>query len=241
MTEAFILGAGFSRAVNRKMPLMVDLAVAVRSRLQLQADEVPAGVPPSDLEAWLSYLDSEPPWLDEAARLRSRALSIEIREEIGNEIALWDQAAGQEQMPEWLGELVSYWHEHESTVATFNYDLLVERAFCETFSGSSLLDDRGREIEAVWAGSLRPIDVAPAASRSGFAVFAPETVPTFKLLKLHGSVDLLYSGRADPAGEILYEGRWLNGWASEPVPQHVEHVRTSRSSLSRRRSQRIAS
>src|SRR4029453_18515923 len=74
MKRVFVLGAGFSHAINEHMPTLPELSREVEKRLT--ADHrgyIPgAGTPVAkDFEAWLNYLVSAPPWLSDADRLRN--------------------------------------------------------------------------------------------------------------------------------------------------------------------------
>ena len=98
--------------------------------------------------------------------------------------------------PEWLRRLILAWHRREAVVITLNYDTLVEKA-CR--------DLRVSEKTSV----LRPADIYPPyfanlASRSGVGLWGGEVFPTFRLLKLHGSVNWHYSGREDFHGETIF-------------------------------------
>lgn len=66
MNRVFVLGAGFSRAINAHMPTLPDLSREVQRRLTAEnRGNVPGVETPiaKDFEAWLNYLVSTPPWL----------------------------------------------------------------------------------------------------------------------------------------------------------------------------------
>ena len=59
----FVLGAGFSKAINSAMPVLEELGKEVVGRLGDDIPYVPPGLDPKDFENWLSYLAEDQPWL----------------------------------------------------------------------------------------------------------------------------------------------------------------------------------
>ena len=138
MSDVFVLGAGFSRAVSEEMPLTADLFdPCINAMPQVLGDadgELVAAFTRFDknLETWLTWLASEHPWLDEPSSLRHRATFAAVSHAIAGVIlgaqnnVLRQFAEGP---PDWLSELVAVWAAADTTVITFNYDALVEKAF----------------------------------------------------------------------------------------------------------------
>jgi hypothetical protein len=196
--DVFLLGAGFSRAVSERMPLLQDLAKHVAGRLS--KDLVPPEVMQMMDENFahaLSYLEQAKPWLTEADNLRHRALFLEFSsfiaedlEEIGREITRNDGRG----VPAWIQELIRHWHSQRCIVLSLNYDTLIETIAAET----KVADDH-----AIAARDLYPPLVTDAALRSGSASEKPR-LKTFRLLKLHGSTNWYYSGRMEAQGEPIY-------------------------------------
>ncbi|MBV9471203.1 MAG: SIR2 family protein [Abitibacteriaceae bacterium] len=87
-------------------------------------------------------------------------------------------------------------HQTESTVATLNYDTVLERATGEH-----------PELNHIFTSNLYRMPIAPLGQRTA-AVFAGETRPTYRLLKLHGSVNWYFSGDENVEGQQVYED-WL--------------------------------
>lgn len=190
MSEVFILGAGFSKAVNTSMPLLDELSTEISQRL--------GGLPEyllalgNNVEAWLTYLAQPQPWLMEEHNLQNRALFLRM---IAKVVEILDNRTDdtlQREPPEWVRRLVDYWHTSRATVITLNYDTLVER-----------IPERGVEyilpmrIQSLWPP--RWIVEGQFAGQS------------FKLLKLHGSVNWYNSGAAPSYGEAIYHyivARW---------------------------------
>ena len=65
------------------------------------------------------------------------------------------KALESEECPSWLKQLVRHWHQHSSTIITFNYDVLLELAFL-------LYADLGKS----WL-DLYPVPIEPAGGRRG--------------------------------------------------------------------------
>ena len=83
MTDLFILGAGFSKAIYNSMPTMDELSSAV-----LQNREK-AGLPVdalhrlgSNIELWMTYLSQSQPWLKTTGNDFNKAFAGQLREQI---------------------------------------------------------------------------------------------------------------------------------------------------------------
>lgn len=182
--DVYVLGAGFSKAAYRRMPLTDDLGRLVLARLT-DADLM-LGRPTFEaggltFESWLSWLGEAQPFDDpEAAHLR-RALFVRLQRLIAETL---DEAAGlaMEEPPAfWLFKLVQLFQLGHATVITFNYDRVVEANIPER-----LTDTAGEFVQ--------PNDiVVPLFTESGFLFQDsrphPRDIDAFDYLKLHGSVD----------------------------------------------------
>jgi hypothetical protein len=219
MERVFILGAGFSRAVNAHMPTMVDLSREVENLLTAkQRDRIPgAGTPVAkDFEAWLNYLVSAPPWLQDAERLRNRAAFYEVTLAIHEALTVAQVKATTSPCPEWLKHLVRYWQGVSATVLTMNYDLLIELAWV------TMQEAR----QTTWQ-DLYPVSVTPVEARSGAHWgYVPEPEGEgMRLLKLHGSLTWWYSGDGSPPGDPIFDqgtrGPWENSVGREYHRQYV--------------------
>ncbi|MET8994288.1 hypothetical protein [Amycolatopsis sp. NPDC004169] len=196
MTSAvYLLGSGFSRAINECMPTLAGLSEAIRSDLESR------GLPPlpgqdtslvNDFEQWLSYLIEEPPWLSAGQRLRNRGAFSDVAESLHSVLSALQTRVLGDQPPAWLLQLVRYWQATGTTVITFNYDLLVEAVWLTVAAGRSWSD-------------LYTVPVAPIASRVGAVPFGEENPGGMRLLKLHGSLNWRYSGPSSPAGDQVFD------------------------------------
>lgn len=198
-SDVFLLGAGFARAISPAMPLLQDLAQRVlgaagrRTRVPREV----ASMMRENFAHALSYLEQAKPWLTEADNLRHRALFLELSNAIARDLdatveRVVDEIGGD--VPSWVEQLIRHWHEHRSTVLTLNYDTLIE-----TIAASLPIDGS----TALTAHQLYPPLLTDAGLRSS-GVQAEPPVPSFRLLKLHGSTNWYFSGRLLAQGEPIY-------------------------------------
>ena len=196
--DVFILGAGFSKAIARQMPTMVELGAEVRERLA-EVTSLSSAIPDSlgdNIELWMTFLSQPQPWLREPEVDLHRSLGGRIRQSIATVIEERTVLASASLAPDWLRRLILAWHRREAVVITLNYDTLVEKAARDL-----------RMSEKI--GVLHPADIYPPyfaniASRSGAGLWGSEVHRTFRLLKLHGSVNWHYSGRENFHGETIF-------------------------------------
>lgn len=192
----FLLGAGFSNAVHKAMPVLRDLSGQVR--LEVEQSEGGSVLQPlltfgENIELWLTYLGQPQPWLKAQSAHKNKALFLAMTEAIEKAIAAQTRVALQEDPPAWLGDLVEVWKKKKSKVITFNYDTLVERAA----GGEHLVY------------TIRMVEISGGSTLTGKP---PDGVPSFSLLKLHGSVNWYYSGAEQFFGETIYYSS-VGGWS----------------------------
>ena len=196
--DVFILGAGFSRAIERHMPTMVELGAEVRERLA-EVTGFSSAIPDSlgdNIELWMTYLSQPQPWLREPEIDLHRSLGGRIRQCIAAVIEERTVLASASIAPEWLRGLILAWHRREAVVITLNYDTLVEKVA----RGLRVSE----KISVLHPGDIYPPYFANIASRSGAGLWGREVLQTFRLLKLHGSVNWHYSGREKFHGETIF-------------------------------------
>ena len=212
--DVFVLGSGFSKAIHNDMPLLRGLGEEVLTRLGgTRPLHVPDRMDVGDFEAWLSILAEEQPWRTEAENLEARATFLKITDIMRTILAEHVAQARSEQCPEWLLRLVTRWHCDEATVITLNYDPLVEAAF----AGAARLAGGPWDSETVHT-HVYPRPMMPTATVRG-SVLGATRVRTFKLLKLHGSLNWMYSGRSNFYGETIYDDSAIRSW--EPDTHEV--------------------
>jgi hypothetical protein len=196
------------------MPVLIELGDEIFSLL---GNDAPAGLPnlpPTDFENWLSFLAEDDPWLREDDRLRNRSLFLHVSRLLCELISAREIAARRDALPDWLRILVARWHEDEASIITFNYDTLVEAAFTEVVGVYSSSQAQGPNY--VSPSQIFRAPLTPIGARAR-AVYVAEAIPTFQLLKLHGSRTWLYSGRESFYGETIYDATNFQTWGSEDV------------------------
>lgn len=206
--DAFLLGAGFSRAVSAAMPLTNDLGSEIAAHLKAAGHDVSllTELFGGDFEAWLTHLADGRPWTSEAGNLRDRARFLDASRMIAQ---ILESRQITVSLPDWFTHLVSWWHTNESVVLTLNDDTLVE----EAVQSLHLKDDDGKLVHY---SSVYAIPVTSARLRRS-AIFGAEDPNTLRLLKLHGSINWYYSGSEAPRGEAIYEGGLTRGWDSRRI------------------------
>lgn len=178
----YILGAGFSKAINSAMPISFELGQILRNDFP---DEFTAYPKNQTFESWLSALSSPLPFLKEHELLERRAKSAVITQTIGDYLDKVSDTVSSEPAPPWLIDLVKIWHLQRAVVITFNYDLLVERAIqhaqlCE-------LKNQTRAITGIDLAVPSPTrEHLPRMDAIGGQIFSDQS---FQIIKLHGSLN----------------------------------------------------
>ena len=206
MNRVFVLGAGFSRAINAYMPTLPELSREVQRQLTAEnRGNVPGvGTPiAKDFEAWLNYLVSTPPWLSDPDRLRNRAAFFDVAAAIHQALTEAQLRTTNDPRREWLQKLVMHWQENSASVITLNYDILVELAWLTEYQQS-------RHV----AQDLYSVAITPIETRTGAVKgYTPEPEGQgMRLLKLHGSLTWWYSGDGSPPGDPVYDQGAQGPW-----------------------------
>ena len=207
MPDVFILGAGFSKALNKKMPTMNELGEDVSTGLKAAADAKERSaiyIPPlmydfgTNVEYWITYLSQPQPWLREEIYQSNLALAGNVRNAIREVIARRAVSSMEDSPPDWADSLVSQWHGNRVPVITLNYDTLVESICLRSVSSKGTASDR-IEVDQIY-----PRYLANILSRTGRSMSGGSDLPSFSYLKLHGSTNWFYSGMNSFYGETIY-------------------------------------
>ena len=200
MNDAFLVGAGFSKAVCPTMPTMRQLygrlkdSVGNGDGVTQEEYDYAAG----DVEGLLSYFAITGPQDDTAEVLRKKRVTALLENKIGTIVANLEQE-GYEQgfNPKGL-DLVRKWHEDKSHILTTNYDTVVERTLGEGFEH----DVSGKTLQIDYP-DVYPIPITHARSRQETGgIFARTSIETCTLYKLHGSTTWYASGSEAPFAPI---------------------------------------
>lgn len=210
--DVFILGAGFSRAVSSRMPLTDELGNACLAFNSLAgAPGVPAAFTGGRFETWLSSIAEPQPYQPEPTNLENQVLFVKFSDAIGQVLGSRVDEALSVPPPRWLAKFVTAAHVRKATVITFNYDTLVECA----------VDYRGIYLPTLaepvaWTEVTGDVPGWPA----GTMRFAATPVETFRLLKLHGSLNWFWIP-GDASG-LSVARRVLPGTFEDSVPYTEE-------------------
>lgn len=119
-----------------------------------------------------------------------------MRELISEILSASEWSACTKAAPDWLGELLAILHFRQANVITFNYDSLIEIGVATM---PLWRDGIGIQIETDDILGDTPQMAVP---RSGFDGGLVELAPTFRLYKLHGSLNW-YAAAGDTSGATL--------------------------------------
>lgn len=185
-SDVFILGAGFSRALSNLMPLTDELGNLCLEDGRLRSDPKipPEGFTGGNFETWLSRLADEQPYLSAEENLENQALFLRFSAAIADVLGRRVDGALNAGWPQWFPEFLRIAHYRRVTLVTFNYDPLIE---CGVAAG--LLDEWGNREPVFWAEVIGDVPSWAAGSMR----FAAVRVDTFRLLKMHGSLNWYWS------------------------------------------------
>lgn len=202
--RVLILGAGFSRAISDEMPLTDALGELVLQR----TEEPPRTFSGGYFEAWLSRLAEQQPDLTDDINALNRMRYLQITQALHQVMAEREIAVLKEAPPTWLRRLVGVAHAMRMTIVTFNYDTLIEKA-----TEMQRLRDwaKGNPVR-----SEHVIDRLPPLPPSDGMRWGSGEADTFRLLKLHGSLDY-YWVDGDMSGATINRWPMLGSWGN-PFP-----------------------
>ena len=197
MRDAFLLGAGFSKAIFPDMPTMDELfeklkpSVDTEYGVSREAYEYACRF--DKVETLLSYYAVPSPSDDHIEVLRKRIVTARLEQRIGAVLQCREghmDRLAPSSSAKLVGRLVEKWTEQQNHVLTANYDTLVEQL-------AGVLSD----TQAV---DLYPIPVVPSQAIEGYN---PEGKITYskalKLYKLHGSVSW-YTSQGESNSDPIY-------------------------------------
>lgn len=207
----YVLGAGFSRAVHERMPLTDELGEAIRAELR---HDWPSGYDGSSFEEQLTVLSTALPFLEGYENTARRALAERITAQLAKELEHRAALVTSDKAPLWLLQLVALWHAENATVLTFNYDTLVEHAVT-TLRPVTI---EGRSMDYVH-GSRVVFPAPPPAATITFRDQHGPTTGSFRLLKLHGSLNWYWSVGD---GNTLVRTPYIEGFSEEPDHRAAE-------------------
>lgn len=221
----FLLGAGFSKALHNRMPLMSELL----SNLDFNAD-IPYTIQ-SDLEQTLSYLWTNYPWNNEIQHLRNQAIYLETIRKIyeilskaeyeawlslTNDNTNWRNIGWQSNLSRILAK------NKDIVTVTMNYDTLLERLMIISCETSLNYPAPLQRLHGIW----NQREDLPIGNHSTFPFIniAGNSVPIYtypikpRLYKLHGSLSW-YSLDPLNSASTIYTTDMNHSYAAEEFPK----------------------
>ena len=230
--DAFVLGAGFSRAFSQQFPLADELGNAVLSRLH--RDDANGTLPKQQFsnggfEVWLSRLAEEQPYRRAASNADAAALFSHVTELLHKIMVENQSAALSGASPDWFWELLSLLQTRLATVITFNYDNLIEWGVNDhlLYPGQ----ESSSNVSQYAPGLIKSWDILdnlPHLPQAASSQFRSPRQTSFRLLKLHGSLSWYWSP-GDTSGATLE--RWEPDAGRYEDIGKEEDERTRRSAL----------
>jgi len=202
--DVFILGAGFSKAVNELFPLAAELLGPIEDAL---GQDLTSGVRRKGgegFEQWLSRLAEDQPYLSPDNNLERSVAFLRVSQKIGEILTERENEALKCPIPDWLAKLIFAWHIRQATVISFNYDNVVEAAVqsqCLPMYFAGYLDGYPVRTHDI-LNRLPPLPPARVYEETSVPTFQnggrwdvsrdylaqPSPTNTFRLFKLHGSI-----------------------------------------------------
>ncbi len=187
------------------MPLTDELGNLLRDRLDAVRQKGPYRFTGGYFESWLSRLAEAQPDLPDYQNAVNYGLFLRISEELHGLMLEREVEVLGGELPWWLQRLVGLMHVLRTPVITFNYDTLIERAVERLWLSDWISSGRVRPFNLVRA-------IPPPLNRGGGSI-VDRGADSFRLLKLHGSLDC-YWVPGDPSGATINRWDLAGGWGA---------------------------
>ena len=181
------------------MPTVTELAEYIKSKINLiPGDYEVYKSLVDDPENLLSYLYQPMPWKKDEESLIDKAAFINITTMITNYIKECEELSIKNGIPEWSFRFVEYLHRNSLTIATLNYDTLIER-----ISRPLMVLDENEERDIDTSNFYR-MPLMKISGRTNF-LWGIEWYETYLLLRLHGSINWYFYGDEALNGQQVYD------------------------------------
>lgn len=201
----YILGAGFSKAINNSMPTLGDLGHDLSENNDIPYNGYP------DIERWLSLHTQSLPFFKDYENAERQSHAQRTIERIANLLDRKVNSIIREECPVWLSYLVSLWAAERAIVITFNYDTLLETAINSVHPYVSV-NQRDGKIKRAYSDELvypRPIMQTNSNTKwKDFETNAP-CLNSMQVLKPHGSLNWYTYGNNNEESSSIIRAREL--------------------------------
>jgi len=215
--DVLILGAGFSKAIHDAMPTLDELGNDCRGELYGHwGDRIPERFDGGYFEVWLSRIAEDQPDLSEVENTQNRALFLDTSAVINKVITHRQRVATTaESDREWLFDLVDKLHRRRATVITLNYDNLIELAVRSmgAVGRQPLMGGTPPKMQEVMPDMLLLHQPPYGGPPPTYGALQGSMVNTFRLLKIHGSLDWWWAPD-DDSGATLSRSPLVGGFGA---------------------------
>lgn len=189
MNEIFILGSGFSKAINENMPLTNNLKIDIEAKIKTTNtyfnweiyNNLIENKNISDFEEVISLLFQNFPWKSDEEQSYfysifltfSKFLAIIIKEK---------QGTNNYKTNPFLIKFIDYLKKNQSIIITFNYDTILETA-------------ASPRVPTMSPNEYYKMPITKLVDRIAAGATAKFGEDIFRLLKLHGSINWYHSGQ----------------------------------------------
>lgn len=200
--EVFILGSGFSKAIHNDMPLLNELTDLVIGRIEEEDsifkniyEEYVKNRSIGNFEEILTYIYQDFPWKSEEEKHLLYSLYIRLAKIVTEVIEEKQETSVEKELlaKEYIKKFLNYLNDTKANVISLNYDTLLE-----DLSVAEL-----KPIVDINYTDLYQIPIAYPKSRTTGG-FGATDYETYKLLKLHGSINWYYSATKEKTFEQIY-------------------------------------
>lgn len=181
----YILGSGFSRAINDDMPTLGELGKDIAQEGTVAYTGQPG------LEQWLSLHTQDLPFFKDYENMERQAQAQRAIEFIAQSLDEKVNQIAKDLCPEWLTQLVSLWAAEQAVIITFNYDTLLEIAV-NSIRPFVSVNPSTRIIKRACADELvypRPIIRTNGNVKYGDTQTNTPCLNSLQILKPHGSLN----------------------------------------------------
>jgi len=214
----YVLGAGFSKAIQAVMPVTDELGMELKRRLaDVEELDLREG---QTFEDWLTVQITPLPFLARHSNARRVASAERVIAEIAHALDERVAEATANECPTWLWQLLAIWHAEKAVILTFNYDTLLERALNTHPLATYAF---GKAFQRAFGDHLvYPAPSAPQPQLLG-DTGSPHNANSLQILKLHGSL-AWYWASGDPTGSTLVREREKHIFgSSEPFADEADY------------------